>query len=63
MHVIIIGYLFVILMVSITYYPDIGAMLVRLVGLGVLPVWLWIKLVGFVRTKPGDPSRSGPPSQ
>lgn len=62
MHVIVIGYLFVILMMSITYYPDLQAMLVRLIGLGILPAWLWLKLVGFVRAKPVDPAISDSPS-
>ena len=62
MHMVVIGWLFVILMMSITYYPDIPAMLLRFLGLGVLPVWLWLKLVGFVHSKPTDPSTPGSPS-
>lgn len=62
MHIIIIGWLYVVLMMSITYYPDIPAMLLRMIFLGVLPAFLWFKLVGFVRSKPVDPSRSETPS-
>jgi hypothetical protein len=62
MHIIVIGYLFVILMVSITYYPDIPAMLLHLFGLGIVPVWLWIRMMGFIQAKPPDPSRSETPS-
>lgn len=62
MHIVVIGYLFVILMMSISYYPDIGAMLIRFFGLGILPVWLWLKLIGFTRSRPVDPAISETPS-
>ena len=63
MHIVVIAYLFVILMMSITYYPDIPAMLLRLFGLGILPVWLWLKLANFIRSKPADPpARPATPS-
>ncbi len=62
MHIVVIGYLFVILMMSISYYPDIWAMLIRFFGLGILPVWLWLKLVGFTRSRPEDLAIPGTPS-
>lgn len=62
MHIIIIAWLYVMLMVSVTYWPDVFGMLWRFAVFGLLPAWLWFKMVMFVRRRPDDPARSGLPS-
>jgi hypothetical protein len=62
MHLVIIAWLYVILMVSVTYWPDIYAMTWRFLLLGILPAWLLLKFVLFVRKRPDDQSISESPS-
>jgi len=62
MHIIIIAWLYIMLMVSVTYWPDVTGMLWRFAFFGLLPAWLWFKMVMFVRRRPGDPARSASPS-
>ncbi len=62
MHIIIIAWLYVILMVSVSYWPDVAAMLWRFVIFGFLPALLWFKMVMFVRRRPADDARSVLPS-
>ncbi len=62
MHIIIIAWLYVMLMVSVSYWPDVVAMLWRFVLFGFLPALLWFKMVMFVRRRPDDHARSASPS-
>ncbi len=63
MHLIIIAWLYIMLMLSISYWPDVTGMLWRFALFGLLPAWLWFKMVMFVRRRPDDQiSRSGLPS-
>jgi hypothetical protein len=62
MHLIIIAWLYVMLMVSISYWPDTIAMLWRFALFGLLPAWLWFRMVLFVRRRPDDQARSELPS-
>ena len=62
MHLIIIAWLYIMMMVSVSYWPDHFGILWRFVLLGLLPAWLWFKMVMFVRRKPDDQARSVSPS-
>ena len=62
MHIIIIGWLYVMLMVSVSYWPDTFGILWRFALFGLLPAWLWFRMVLFVRRRPDDQSRSELPS-
>ena len=48
MHIIIIAWLYVMLMVSVSYWPDVVGMLWRFVLFGFIPALLWFKMVMFV---------------
>ncbi len=62
MHIIIIAWLYVMLMVSITYWPDVVGMLWRFALFGLVPAWLWFKMVMFVRRRPDHQARLPLPS-
>lgn len=62
MHVIILAWLFVMLMYAVSFWPDVPAMLSRMLLAGVLPVWLLLRLVRFVRSPATDQARPGSPS-
>ncbi len=62
MHIIIIAWLYVMLMVSVSYWPDVVGMLWRFALFGFLPALLWFKMVMFVRRRPDDDARSVLPS-
>ena len=62
MHIILIAWLYVILMLSISYWPDVVAMLWRFALFGIVPAFLWFKMVMFVRRRPDDQAISGSPS-
>ena len=62
MHIIIIAWLYIMMMVSISYWPDHVGIIWRFVLFGLLPAWLWFKMVMFVRRRPDDQSRSASPS-
>jgi len=54
MHIIIIAWLYVMMMVSISYYPDHFGIIWRFALFGLLPAFLWFKMVMFVRRRPDD---------
>ncbi|GBE07403.1 hypothetical protein BMS3Bbin11_00149 [bacterium BMS3Bbin11] len=62
MHIIIIAWLYVMMMVSISYWPDHFGIIWRFVLFGLLPAFLWFKMVMFVRRRPDDQARSASPS-
>ena len=62
MHLIIIAWLYIMLMVSVSYWPDAFGMLWRFAVFGLLPAWLWFRMVLFVRRQPDDQARSALPS-
>lgn len=62
MHIVIIAWLYVMLMFSVSYWPDVVGMSWRFVLFGVLPVAIWLKIANFVRQPRQDPARSGLPS-
>jgi len=54
MHIIIIAWLYIMMMVSISYWPDHFGIIWRFVLFGLLPAFLWFKMVMFVRRRPDD---------
>ena len=63
MHIVIIAWLYVMLMFSVSYWPDVVGMTWRFLLFGALPVFIWLKIANFVRQPgPNHPARSGSPS-
>jgi len=54
MHIIIIAWLYIMMMVSISYWPDHFGIIWRFALFGLLPAWLWFKMVMFVRRRPDE---------
>jgi len=62
MHIIILAWLYVLMMVSISYWPDHFGIIWRFALFGLLPAFLYFKMVMFVRRKPENQSKLVLPS-